>query len=45
METRSPGLLEGVLVSFIGRDALLRNKESSGLAKDRGDAEELRKQK
>jgi hypothetical protein len=41
-ETRSP---EGVPVSFIGLDALLRNKDSTGRAKDRGDAEELRKRK
>jgi hypothetical protein len=44
-KTRSSGLLEGVPLSFIGRDALLRNKESTGRAKDRGDAEELRKRK
>jgi hypothetical protein len=30
---------------FIGCDALLRNKESTGRAKDLGDAEELRKRR
>jgi hypothetical protein len=40
---RKEGLLEGIPVTFIGRSALIRNKESTGRAKDRGDAEELRK--
>ncbi len=35
--------LEGIPACFIGRAALLRNKESTGRAKDLGDAEELRK--
>jgi hypothetical protein len=43
-ETRSSGDLDGIPVHFIGRAALLRNKESTGRAKDRIDAEELRKQ-
>jgi hypothetical protein len=43
-ETRSPGALDGIPVHFIGRAALLRNKESTGRAKDRIDAAELRKQ-
>ena len=43
-ETRSYGDLDGIPVHFIGRAALLRNKESTGRAKDRIDAEELRKQ-
>jgi hypothetical protein len=30
-------------VPFIGRPALLRNKEQTGRAKDLGDVEELRK--
>jgi hypothetical protein len=40
---RESGDLAGVPTAFIGRDALLRNKESTGRAKDLGDAEELRK--
>jgi hypothetical protein len=35
--------LEGTAVQFIGRAALLLNKQSTGRAKDLGDAEELRK--
>ena len=42
-ETRSEAGLEGILTQFIGRAALLRNKEQTGRAKDLGDAEELRK--
>ncbi len=41
--TRSNGSLDGIPVHFIGREALIRNKESTGRAKDLGDAEELRK--
>ena len=41
--TRSEAELEGVATRFIGRAALLRNKERTGRAKDLGDAEELRK--
>jgi hypothetical protein len=40
---RTAGVLDGVATQFIGRDALIRNKESTGRAKDLGDAEELRK--
>jgi hypothetical protein len=40
---RIQGSLEGIPVTFIGRTALIRNKESTGRAKDLGDAEELRK--
>jgi hypothetical protein len=43
--SREDGELDGVPVRFIGRDALLRNKESTGRAKDLGDAEELRKRR
>ena len=42
-ETRSEAGLEGIPTQFIGRAALLRNKEQTGRAKDLGDAEELRK--
>ncbi len=42
-ESRTPGQLEGIATQFIGREALIRNKESTGRAKDLGDAEELRK--
>jgi hypothetical protein len=42
-KTRVEGQLDGITVSFIGRTALLRNKEATGRAKDRIDAEELRK--
>jgi hypothetical protein len=42
---RKDGLLEGIPVTFIGRAALIRNKESTGRAKDLGDAEELRKRR
>lgn len=44
-QTRVQGELDGLVVHFIGRDALLRNKEASGRSKDRIDVEELRKQK
>jgi hypothetical protein len=40
--TRREGQLEGISTQFIGREALLRNKECTGRAKDLGDAEELR---
>jgi hypothetical protein len=42
-ETRVSGDLDGIPMQFIGRDALLRNKEATGRARDLGDAEELRK--
>ncbi len=41
--SREPADLDGVAVFFIGRAPLLRNKESTGRAKDLGDAEELRR--
>ncbi len=41
--TRCEAEWEGIVVPFIGRAALLRNKEQTGRAKDLGDAEELRK--
>ena len=44
-DDRAPGDLDGLSVSFIGRSSLLRNKDATGRAKDRIDAEELRKQK
>jgi hypothetical protein len=41
--TRNEAELDGIAARFIGRAALLRNKEQTGRAKDLGDAEELRK--
>jgi hypothetical protein len=41
--TRSEAELDGVATHFIGRAALLRNKQQTGRAKDLGDVEELRK--
>jgi hypothetical protein len=41
--THSEAELEGIATHFIGRGALIRNKEQTGRAKDLGDAEELRK--
>jgi hypothetical protein len=41
---RSAGEIDGIPVVFIGRSALLRNKDATGRAKDRIDAEELRRQ-
>jgi predicted nucleotidyltransferase len=41
--SRCPGSLDGIEVCFIGREELIRNKESTGRTKDLGDAEELRK--
>jgi hypothetical protein len=41
--THLEGSLEGLPAKFIGRDALIRNKRATGRAKDRGDAEELKK--
>ena len=41
--SRQAADLDGVPVFFIGRRELLRNKESTGRAKDLGDAEELRR--
>ena len=42
-KTRVGGDIDGVPVNFIGKAALLRNKEAAGRGKDRIDAEELRK--
>lgn len=42
-KTRELSEMDGVPVPFIGLDALIRNKEAAGRAKDRGDAEELRR--
>ena len=42
---RDAGDLDGLSVNFIGRLSLIRNKEATGRAKDRIDAEELRRQK
>ena len=42
--TRVAGDLDGLPVSFIGRDALLRNKDATGRSKDRIDADQLRRQ-
>jgi hypothetical protein len=44
-ESRVLGELDGVPVFFIGRNALLRNKDSTGRNKDKIDADELRKQR
>ena len=41
--TCSEAELEGIPVRYVGRAALLRNKEQTGRAKDLGDAEELRR--
>jgi hypothetical protein len=41
--SREAADLNGVPVAFIGKTALIRNKESTSRAKDRGDAEELRR--
>ena len=41
--SREDADLGGVPARFIGLNELLRNKESTGRAKDLGDAEELRK--
>ena len=41
--SRQEAALEGIPTRFIGRDALLRNKESTGRMRDLGDAAELRR--
>jgi hypothetical protein len=41
--SRTSGDIDGTPVQFIGRDDLIRNKESTGRPKDLGDAYELRK--
>ncbi len=38
---RMPGVLGGVAVSFLGRDQFVRNKRSTGRAKDLADLEAL----
>ena len=43
--SRQEGNLDGLLVKFIGRDALIQNKHATGRAKDQGDAEELNKRR
>lgn len=40
---RVSGELDGIAVNFIGREELIRNKESTGRPKDLGDADELRR--
>jgi len=44
-DSREQAKLSGVPVNYIGRAALIHNKESTGRAKDLGDAEELRRRK
>jgi hypothetical protein len=39
--TRVAGVLGGVAVSFIGREAFIRNKRATGRARDLGDVESL----
>jgi hypothetical protein len=41
--SRSAGEVEGRTVSFIGREALLKNKQAAGRLKDIADAARLRK--
>jgi hypothetical protein len=43
-DTRVSGDLDGLSVCFIGKAALLRNKESTGRSKDKIDADQLRRQ-
>lgn len=40
---RIAGEIDGIAISFIGREDLIRNKESTGRSKDLGDVDELRK--
>lgn len=42
--TRAEGVIEGVRVPILGRDALIRNKRSTGRHKDLGDVEALERQ-
>lgn len=42
-ESRISGELDGLAVSYLARDLLLRNKRASGRAKDMADVEELEK--
>jgi hypothetical protein len=39
--TRTEGLIEGVRVPVLGREALVRNKRAAGRHKDLGDVEAL----
>lgn len=41
--TRCNADIDGIATHYIGRNELIRNKESTGRARDLGDAEELRK--
>ncbi|HKT22970.1 MAG TPA: hypothetical protein VJR04_00110 [Terriglobales bacterium] len=41
--SREQGDLDGIVVAFIGKSALIRNKEATGRARDIGDAGELKK--
>lgn len=43
-QSRDAGMLGGVSVSFIGREAFLRNKRSTGRLKDLADAEAVDKE-
>jgi hypothetical protein len=43
--SRATAEVDGRTVAFIGREALLKNKEATGRLKDRADAERLRKLK
>lgn len=40
---RHDGKLDGIATHFIGRRALIQNKQSTGRSKDLGDADELKK--
>jgi hypothetical protein len=42
-ESRVAGTLDGLPVTYIGREVLIRNKESTGRPQDLGDAQHLRK--
>jgi hypothetical protein len=44
-ESRVAGTLDGLPVEYIGRDALIRNKESTGRPQDIGDAHRLRQRR
>ena len=41
--TRSDGVVEGVRVPVLGRDALIQNRRAAGRHKDLGDVEALEK--
>ncbi len=40
-ESRVSGVIDGVQIEFIGREALIRNKRASGRSKDLIDVDEL----